>query len=155
MIKEIEIKVNDQSFELSGGLITGELYFVVGENYFPHKNWNDFVVVVLSWWIESFMQFDFFMGKTSKFNFMDGPYYVYGVSRENKTLELDFQRSYQDKEQLCFSAKCGIDQFGHALFQASKLAINCVKNNHWSNRDIDKLILLNDRLKYYLSRNLS
>ena len=40
----------------SSGLITGEIYFEENNNYFPEKGWNDFTVIILGWWISSFLK---------------------------------------------------------------------------------------------------
>jgi len=38
-----------------GGSISSSVYFKMGDRYFPGKGWNDFVVIILGWWIKSIM----------------------------------------------------------------------------------------------------
>jgi hypothetical protein len=48
------VRVDRSSFERnSNGLITGVLFVELDGVAFPDARWNDFVVVVLSWWLEA------------------------------------------------------------------------------------------------------
>ena len=59
--------------------ITGVIYYDFGAGrQFPAADWNDFVVVVLNWWIEALEQV---VGgaESVNFYFMDGPYWMTAV----------------------------------------------------------------------------
>lgn len=58
------------------GSITAVIYFEFeASQRFPDVGWNDFVVVILSWWIDALDQLSH--GElTTHFRFMDGPFLV-------------------------------------------------------------------------------
>lgn len=89
------ILVGDEStLEKSGyGSITGEIYFQFENFYFPERGWNDFVVVLLGWWIKSAETLEVSsVGTTVEFLFMDGPFYVRGVKTDAAVVTLTFLR---------------------------------------------------------------
>ena len=48
---EIKIFLNREGMYMnSSNLIKGEIYFKIGDAYFPEKHWTDFVSVILAWW---------------------------------------------------------------------------------------------------------
>ncbi len=69
-------------------LVTAVVYFDFGaENQFPMKRWNDFVVVVASWWLEEFHQLSK-VGSNAKFGFMDGPYWIEATVKCSESIDL-------------------------------------------------------------------
>ena len=89
----VEVIIDEDRFEmlqLSRNIIGG-IYFKVEDEFFPQKEWSDFAVVILAWWIESIIR-----GSKSKINsscellFMDGPYSVRGTKINNDILEMEF-----------------------------------------------------------------
>ena len=68
------------------GSITGVVYFEFDQGRkFPSLGWNDFVVVVASWWIVALKEI--IEGATEvKLRFMDGPYWIAVASQESKLL---------------------------------------------------------------------
>jgi len=75
--------------------ITGHLFVQVGDFFFPEKGWDDFVVVVLGWWIENAILLDGPVVEVDNL-FMDGPY-SFRSRREpgEKTVALTFLRDGQ------------------------------------------------------------
>jgi hypothetical protein len=68
------------------GSITGVVYFEFSpERQFPNLGWNDFVVVLASWWMVALREFTE-GGAEVKLRFMDGPYWITVVSREGDLL---------------------------------------------------------------------
>jgi len=55
------------------GAITGEISLCFGSHRFPGDGWNDFVVIVLSWWCESCATL-LRRAERQEFWFMDGPF---------------------------------------------------------------------------------
>ncbi|MCP4256384.1 MAG: hypothetical protein GY774_02525 [Planctomycetes bacterium] len=78
--KTINIRLKRETIEVrrSDGMTTGEIWFEIGEDAFPEESWNDFVVIILSWWIESLNNFIIGVMKEIEFSFMDGPFTIVG-----------------------------------------------------------------------------
>jgi hypothetical protein len=58
----------------AAGLVYAELSLHVGELQFPHPQWSDFVVVVLTWWCDALRRLLEGEHGPIKVSFMDGPY---------------------------------------------------------------------------------
>jgi hypothetical protein len=64
------------------GSITGVVYFEFSrERQFPSRGWNDFVVVLASWWMVALKEITEGASEV-KLRFMDGPYWITVVSQE-------------------------------------------------------------------------
>jgi hypothetical protein len=64
------------------GSIAGVVYFKFSpEQQFPSLGWNDFVVVLASWWMVALNEVTEGAPEV-KLRFMDGPYWITVVSQE-------------------------------------------------------------------------
>jgi hypothetical protein len=68
------------------GAVTGVVYFDFGsDRQFPGAGWNDFVTVILNWWLaalEGLIQGD----EEAYLRFMDGPYWITAVAQGSNIL---------------------------------------------------------------------
>jgi hypothetical protein len=70
----------------SRGSITAVIYYDFGDGrQFPEEDWNDFVVVILNWWIEAMEQA---AAEPVKLYFMDGPFWMTAVPEGEDSLRL-------------------------------------------------------------------
>ena len=68
------------------GSITGVVYFEFSpEQQFPGLGWNDFVVVLASWWMVALKEITERASKV-ELRFMDGPYWISVISRDGGLL---------------------------------------------------------------------
>jgi hypothetical protein len=68
------------------GSITGVVYFEFNpKQQFPRRDWNDFVVVLASWWMVALREITEGASEV-KLRFMDGPYSITVVSQEGALL---------------------------------------------------------------------
>ena len=112
----IEIVVNPDSFYKSNtGNLMGEIFFAVDRRVFPAEGWNDFISVILHWWVTAYSGLS---GKNSscKMRFMDGDWCVRAVSLTETDLELSFAR-YDGLEKQ-FTAACTKKELKEALICA-------------------------------------
>jgi len=58
------------------GPATAGIWLTLGESHFPMIGWNDFVVVVLGWWVAAVLRVLQSDNGSERINFMDGPYAV-------------------------------------------------------------------------------
>jgi hypothetical protein len=79
------IVVEPRSVEKSNkGLITGVIYFNFDQYKFPEIGWNDYIVIILGWWLDSIERLSKGLTKTVDLKFMDGPLRVRLSTNEKK-----------------------------------------------------------------------
>src|SRR5262245_37290390 len=88
------VRLQPSSLKLSSrGVVTGVLYFAVDGGGFPDASWNDFVVVVLSWWCATLLKVASGAVAGEELCFMDGPFVVQlEASSEDRTVHVRFLR---------------------------------------------------------------
>jgi hypothetical protein len=92
----LALKLQPESLRLSErGVVTGVLCFAVGNRHFPDPSWNDFVVVVLSWWCGALLRVRSGARGIHELRFMDGPFMVQ-LEQISATRELRLQFLHQD-----------------------------------------------------------
>ena len=63
----------------------GTIFFDIDENKFPDENWNDFVIIILSWWLNATYKLLENHSFSEDFYFMDGSYKIKtGYQEEDK-----------------------------------------------------------------------
>lgn len=93
-----------------GGNVTGEIYFTSDAEYYPEKGWNDFPIIVLAWWINSFLQFKKRRASTLEFDFMDGPYRLMGIPQD-EYIQFYFEKCRTDESlriPICITTEEGL-----------------------------------------------
>jgi hypothetical protein len=138
MFKKIEVSTNVNGFEMNekSKNIIGEIYFKIEDEYFPQKEWSDFVVVILSWWIEAVSTILKSKINTScKLFFMDGPYVVNGMKIDDEIVNLEFVRS----DKVLFETQCNIGQLKESLLTTSQTVLKKVEEKKWDTNDVRKL----------------
>ena len=138
MNSKFEIIVNYDDLEMyqNNKNIICQLYIKVGQFIFPDEGWSDFIIVILSWWIEELYNL-----KQSKSNkkcellFMDGPESIECEKIDDNTLNLDFII----RDEKVYSCECEIDDVLESIIKTSNMVLNEVKKRNWKTRDIDNL----------------
>jgi hypothetical protein len=70
------------------GSITGVVYFDFGGVLFPDERWNDFVVVVATWWLAALDRLERDAEREVVLQFMDGPYSITLTPQDTNTILL-------------------------------------------------------------------
>jgi len=139
----IDVKVNValESLELtSSKAITGEIYFENTNGYFPELHWNDFVVVILIWWIEAIERIEkATVGESDEFLFMDGPYLVRGYKIDQKIMRMDFVKSQLQGELIVSSINCNFSSLGESVLTTAKRVFAEINRREWDANGLDKL----------------
>ena len=91
----IIIEENSSLNQSNSGLVTGEIYFVDNNNYFPEKGWSDFPTIILGWWMNSFLEFIKKNSNICEFCFMDGSFKVIGVVIKEEKIDIYFCSQYE------------------------------------------------------------
>lgn len=143
-MEKIKIPIDNSTFRItSSGLVTGEVWVAVSEKEFPEARWNDFVLPILSWWCEGFLELKSHKDDGVEFTFMDGPYTFY-ISKADNKLDIDCFRnlSYEPVEnKLFWSEKTSstANQFGSELLKACKIVLDFCERSGLKNSDTEDL----------------
>lgn len=95
--------------------ITGSINIQVGEIYFPNKGWNDFIVIVLTWWNTNFYTFIVGKNQIADFYFMDGNY-KFRLKSNNNILNVQF---YDSNDEVISIVEVSKDNFLNELYKKS------------------------------------
>lgn len=93
------IRVSKTSFSTQ---VFSQLYFQIGDIFFPEEDWDDFSVIVLNWWLHEARHMH--EGGKSIFNFMDGPYY-FQIYLKNNICNIKFIEDRNNKKHEVLSAE--------------------------------------------------
>ncbi|KAF2080461.1 hypothetical protein [Flavobacterium sharifuzzamanii] len=140
MLELIEIIVNPESFNKNRlDSITGEIYFKINDFSFPEEGWNDFVIVILNWWLCAFKNFHALNDDSFEMLFMDGPLKVKAKKNESNELEMVFIRSYIDFEDCIYTIKCSESNLKKELLKAARKTLGEISNQNWQTSDTEVL----------------
>lgn len=136
----MRIHIDKDSLNKSrSGLITGRISIEINGTFFPEREWDDFVVVILNFWGEAFKRL-IENGHSEEFRFMDGPFYFQGTLGETGTLDFEFidgrdSRNHKiiDKTQL------SIPEMKMILEEAVHSVLSIIESQGWINDDIKNL----------------
>ena len=131
------VRVDRSSFERnSDGLITGVLFVELDGEAFPDHRWNDFVVVVLSWWLEALAALP---GGVSPLvcSFMDGPFQfeVQPDAVDKCRVKLVDRRRTASLVEREVPIRDVVD----AVLGAAREVLEYCESSGWASPDIDKL----------------
>lgn len=137
----INIVINETSIEMSNrNSITGEMYFQVGDYVFPELNWNDFIVVILSWWNKSIHLLEASaIGSSQDFDFMDGPFYVHAVKKDSLHLSLSFTQTKRAGTEVIASMDTDIAHMKTLIADVSRKVLKELYARDWLTKDVIEL----------------
>ncbi|TWR29846.1 hypothetical protein FPZ43_08300 [Mucilaginibacter pallidiroseus] len=70
----MKLYIDSESFEISSSdVITGTICLKLNDDFFPEKNWNDSIALILLSWIKSFKELSKNQNSKATFYFFDGP----------------------------------------------------------------------------------
>ena len=142
----LNICIAESSMELSkSGNITGEICFQIDDFFFPESNWNDFVVVILTWWNKSINTLiASSVGTVVEFNFMDGPFYIQGAKKNEEEVTLHFIKRSVVGENIFYSIDTDISELKRSINQASKKVIKTMRGKAIQTDDTIELKKVNN-----------
>jgi hypothetical protein len=119
------------------GSTTGVVYFKFGpERQFPSLDWNDFVVVLASWWMVALKEITEGASEI-KLCFMDGPYWISVVSREGGLL----LRCTEDRRGagVVYEPMAKLDDLTREIFAFARKVSDACKTAGMSSVDLDNM----------------
>ena len=139
----IDLIINPNSVRVSKSEIStqifGEIYFQIGDSFFPEEKWDDFAVIILGWWLKEACNIR--SKRVVQFLFMDGPFY-FEVHLVNKTCNIKFIDDRYDKKRIVNSGKIERAHFFNLLKQNANLLINSLPDE--ANQLEDVMVIKNN-----------
>ncbi|MEK4669984.1 hypothetical protein [Niallia sp. FSL R7-0271] len=154
LVQHISLNIDLDSLEINRSKnITGTIYFSIDyHRYFPDEGWDDFLVIILSWWIKSIRGVDISkIGTTYKLDFMDGPPEVLVKKIDDEYVEMNFR--YEDEFNDSFKGTFLFKELKDSLLSVSKKVIREMDRNQWATKDIDEFKNLVLSLERYPFKN--
>lgn len=130
-----KINTSVESIEKNkSGNITGIINVSVNGFFFPEVNWNDFVIIVLSWWLEGANRILTHASTEETFKFMDGPL-EFKVRRKKNDLEIRFFHKNSLQNNISVNCKLFLDE----IVQSAQKIIDKCKYENWESKEISDL----------------
>ena len=120
------------------GAVTGVVYFDFGKDQqFPIVGWNDFVVVVASWWLAALREIAEGADET-RFRFMDGPYWITAVPERGSAVLL---RCVEDRRGagVVNEVTVEVDALSRSLQKLGSAVSRACAEAHIESHDLDNL----------------
>lgn len=136
----IQLIISPNSIRQSVGSNTknifGEIYFQLNHDlFFPEKDWDDFIVIILNWWIEQSISSS--NGSEAVCRFMDGPYY-FTLKSESDSFDIVFISNI-DKEKIIYSINMKQKDFFTLLVKNTNIILREAMGKNISSEDIIEL----------------
>lgn len=146
--KKVLLVIETETIEMSySGVITGIIYFDFGDKKFPEIGWNDFVVVILGWWLEGVKKILKNFSENEELDFMDGPLLINLIKKNSEICLLKCIYRGKNEERLEYSQIVNINNFLSIILNGANDVLKICKEKKWSSDDIDVLKELVNELK--------
>ena len=121
----------------ASGTVTGIVFCYINDEAFPEQAWNDFVVIVLGWWVAGIIRMLKGNSRAETMDLMDGPYTVF-CEGSDRTVRCRFvDRRSNDKTVAVWSGST-VD-LAREILAAGKTALRTCHQNNWMDPDIELL----------------
>jgi hypothetical protein len=120
------------------GDVIGFICCQYGTKFFPEDVWDDFVVIILDWWIQAALRLVTQSSDEEKLLFMDGPFAMFIERLDNSQCEMTWVDTQQDGEKFSFTIP--FNRFLEQLTKAVDLVINKCQKEKWKSDDLNSLV---------------
>jgi hypothetical protein len=141
----VAIQLLPETFDASTGSLTGEIWFDVDGQAFPAEHWNDFVVVILGWWLEESALLLSHAGQRS-LRFMDGPWRLEIDAANADAWHLGFVDGHGGKSTIVHEATVSGKELVKEVLRAASAAEKKCHELGWSSKDREALRRSHDQL---------
>jgi len=137
----------DTFMKRASGSVVGHIWISIGDRAFPSVAWDDFPVVILGWWIESWLLTSSEEHRTARCNFMDGPYWFEIQTSEAERAIVQCFRDSEAGSKLLYKTGCKPSSVTGELLAASESIFQVCQERKWTSRDLDNLFRLYSNLR--------
>lgn len=120
------------------GSITGKLILHFGDTVFPGHDWDDFVVVVLSWWCGEYEKIAD-LNSSFHLRFMDGPFIAHGLRSATGDGLVTINLGSSGREAMHGSVVVERAALAAALSEAARTIAEACRRNSWDPPELNKL----------------
>ncbi|MCI3936851.1 hypothetical protein MQX03_06545 [Chryseobacterium aahli] len=142
-MNKLKIRIDSNSFAKHRDNITGIICFDFNGKFFPEKNWNDFIIVLVNNWIESSYRIMSNFTISEDFYFMDGPFSI--KIRKNDFGDCSVEL-IENNVSLLMDFTINIEDAYREILQNLIFLSNYCKQQGWETEDVKKLHYLKDKL---------
>lgn len=118
--------------------ITGVVYFDFGGVLFPGERWDDFAVVLATWWLAELDRLERGSDREVELRFMDGPYWITVTRQDDNSMLLRCVDDRRDGGVLHEEHMELHELVGQVQRLARQVASACSRNG-FESRDVDIL----------------
>jgi|LSQX01.1.fsa_nt_gb hypothetical protein len=142
MNTSIEIMIDDQNVELSRkGAVLGNVWVKLGEFAFPSDDWSDFVVVILTWWLNTIPALrQHNSASIHELQFMDGPYYIQMTTDDQEIVWIVCKERIVNGYRVIYECHCLNEEICKAIISAARTVLNIAKTRDWVTPETQKLM---------------
>ena len=147
------INIKPETFiRYKSGSIIGVIWLTIGDWDFPQVGWDDFVVVILGWWLQEILQVLIGCRERVLCRFMDGSYLFDILPLDDETVSVKFYKDWDSQAagQYLREVMCKTQSVASAILSAARTAIEICVSNGWLGRDLDTLMARCSQLESYV-----
>lgn len=135
-MNKFKIQVDNNSIAKYKDSITGTIYINFNDTFFPEKNWNDFVIILINNWIESSYNILSGITECEEFYFMDGPFFM----RVRKVdLDICIVELIENHTDILSNFRVNTKDIFDEILKAVILLNKYCESQGWETEDIKKL----------------
>jgi hypothetical protein len=130
LMRSCAIRIDEVSFRKGANNITGVIYIELGNIAFPERGWNDFPVVIVTWWLQALIKLLAGTPSEQTFLFMDGPFEFRVASTGGPTWNL--QCIARGSHDTCvLDAEVDASAFATALVHGAREIVRACSERGW------------------------
>lgn len=122
---------------------------------FPGPHWNDFPIVVVSWWLEAVVGLVDGRKRNADVSFMDGPYMVHVFAKRRESWQAEWVERCASGTNVIRQFDFAPDPFIRSLTACSDDLLQECSAKGWESTDVDYVILQREQLIHYVAKNRS
>ncbi len=134
-MKQVTVNLKKESIchNPDNNAIYGNIFLEIGEIAYPNKEWNDYIVRLLTTWAYSLMN-----NKLGELYFFDGPYEIYFKKNKDKIFfSLESENEYS----------CLIKDFLQSILTCLMIVLEYIELNKLQIPDINRIMQCMDVIK--------
>jgi hypothetical protein len=131
--------LTDTITKSTSGLITGKIHVEADGFLFPEYEWDDFVVIILGWWLEAIAGLTSGSNKSCVCRFMDGPFQFNIEVKDPKVWKIQFIRTGWTTDECLSESTFAPQEIIGSVSSAAESVINLCQEGGWASTDITSL----------------
>jgi hypothetical protein len=120
------------------GRVYAGLSLKLNELSFPHPDWSDFVVVILSWWCQAAMRLLQGSSSSAEVRFMEGPFRAELHTTSSAAWHISLVEAGLSRKVHC-STEIEADSLIRSILETSQQVLRICKEQNWWSSDADDL----------------